>query len=258
MGRSSPSPALGKILAAVREEFDPEFDFVSPGPIPWSVPPAPLPELRVALITTAALHLKEDDRFRVSEERFGDTSFRLVPHGAWANELDLAAPYVDRRYVARDAEVALPMRALERLHRERRVGRPAPRHASFCGGIVRPLPGLAESAGQLERTFREDGVGAAVLLPTCSLCIQTVCLLGRELESRGFATVALTMIPELSGIVGAPRSLAVRFPLGAPCGDPGHRELHRAVLLEALEMLADCREAGEIRPSKQAWRRDAK
>jgi hypothetical protein len=94
-----------------------------------------------------------------------------------------------------------------------------------------------------------------VLLPTCSLCVQTMCLVARELEGRGFATAVVSLIPELSEIVGAPRTLNVVFPFGAPCGDPQHTELHRAVLMEALELLTEAQQAGEARDSRNAWRR---
>ena len=257
MNRPDDNSRLQRILDAIRGEYDPDYEFLSPGPLPWSPPLEDLSDLRVALVTTGGLHPRRDAPFLIDTEKFGDTSFRLVPHGTPPRGLDLRASSVDQRYAARDPEVALPMRALERLHREGRVGRPAPRHASFCGGIVRPLPGLAESAGRLAPLLREDGAGAAVLLPTCSLCVQSVSLLALELEAAGFRTVTVTMLPELTRLVGAPRSLSVRFPFGAPCGDPLNRDLHRGVLLEALELLAGCKEPGEIHASRFAWRRAA-
>ena len=68
-------------------------------------------------------------------------------------------------------------------------------------------------------------------------------------------TVSLTLIPELTRIVGAPRTLSVRFPFGAPAGDPGNAPMHRAVLLEALRLLLEAREPGTLRESILAWRR---
>lgn len=238
----------------VQEEWDPEFTFSSPGPVPWAAPPGSLTETRISLISTAGFHLAGAPPFRTLEVRFGDTSFREIPHGSDGGTLDLKAPYVDDKYLSQDLEVALPMKALEWLYQQKRVGPPAPRHFSFSGGIVHPYPGLAESAGQLEKILREDEVGAIVLLPTCSLCVQTVCIVARELEKRGFPTVAISLLPELSEIVGAPRTLTVRFPFGAPCGNPGHSELHRAVLLEAVWLLVEANGPGEIRASRHAWR----
>jgi hypothetical protein len=147
------------------------------------------------------------------------------------------------------------MTALDQLARDGVVGSAAPRHASFCGGIVRPLPGLAHSTAQLAPMLEADGVTAAVLLPTCSLCVQTVCVLARELEGRGLPTVTISLLPELSSILGAPRTLTVPFPFGAPCGDPGNRALQQDVLREALELLAQPLAPGAMIASRHPWRR---
>lgn len=258
MNESMPTfrtPLLRRIYAMLREEWDPEFSFFTAETIPWTAPPSSLRDTRVALISTGGLHLAGDEPFRTMEERMGDTGFRVIPHGTEAGTLALAAPYVHDTYLSRDLEVALPMQALERLHREGRIGPPAARHFSFVGGVVRPLPGLAESAERIAAILSADGTGAVVLLPTCSLCVQTVCVAARELEERGIPTVTVSLLPELSEIVGAPRTLTVHFPFGAPCGDPGNDALHRAVLREALELLVDADVPGTIRASRHAWRK---
>jgi D-proline reductase (dithiol) PrdB len=249
------SSLLDRIVAMLRAEVDPHYTFASLGPIPWTVPAAPLARMRVALISTAGLHLASDAPFRAATERLGDPSFRLVPQGTAPEQLERSAVYVDQKFVARDPEVALPMETLAQLAREGFIASAAARHATFCGGIVRPLPGLAESAAQLAPLLQADGVTAAVLLPTCSLCVQTVCVLARELEARGLPTVAISLIPELSAILGAPRTLAVHFPFGAPCGDPGNRSLQESVLREALGLLEQPLEPGAIVASRLAWRR---
>ena len=248
------TPLLNRVFEALREGWDSEFEFFTADTIPWADPPAPLAEARVALISSGGLHLKGDEPFRTMEDPMGDTSYRVIPHGTGSDGLALDAPYVDEKYVKHDLEVALPMRALDRLHEERRVGPPAANHFSFTGGIVHPLPGLAESAEKLAAILREDGTDAVLLLPTCSLCVQTVSVVARELESRGIPTVTVSLIPELSEIVGAPRTLTVHFPFGAPCGNPGNPELHRAVLSEMLDLLGGAKAPGEIRASGNAWR----
>jgi len=249
------TPLLRRIFKMIREEWDPEFTFASPGPIPWAASPRSLPDARIALISTAGLHLADDPPFRAHEVKLGDTSFRVIPHGTDAASLALDAPYVDDKYLVHDLEVALPMKALEKLHAEKHIGPPAARHFSFVGGVVRPYPGLADSAAQIGKILLQDRVGGVVLLPTCSLCVQTVCVVARELEKQGFPTVAVSLLPELSEIVGAPRTLTVHFPFGAPCGNPGHGKLHRSVLLEAVDMLVHAEKAGEMRASQHSWRK---
>ena len=247
-------PALVRIRERIRNEIDPGFEFRSPGPPPWCPASPGLRQAPVALITSAGLHLKGDTPFRALEDPLGDTTFRIIPDGTPSTHLDLTAPYVDQRIIPEDTEVALPMMALQALHRDGHSGPPAPRHASFCGGIVRPLPGLEQSAEQLAVLFREDGVASVILLPSCPLCVQTVCFLARGLERRGFPTVCVTLLAELSRIIGAPRSLSARFRFGAPCGDPGNAPLHRAVLREALELLQLAEGPGTLVESRFRWR----
>jgi len=241
------TPLLQRVLAFLHEERDPAFRLLRRERVPWTPLARPLESARVVLVTTGALHLRGDARFRALEEPYGDTSSRAVPHLAAPAELDLDAPYLDPKYVVRDPEVALPMRALEALVEAGEVGSAAPRHHAFCGGVLRPFPGLRDEVERILPMLRRDGVDAALLIPT-------VALLAGELEERGVPTVTLSLLPELSAIVGVPRTLAPRFPFGAPCGDPGNAALHRAVVREALGMLVDAR-PGEVRASRHAWRR---
>jgi D-proline reductase (dithiol) PrdB len=250
------TPLLGRIWRILREEVDPELDFVATRPIPWTEPHQYLAASRVALISTGGLHLKGEPPFEVLEQRLGDPSFRVVPHLTPADQLDLDAAYVDQKYTPADPEVALPMAALDELAFAGDIGEAAPRHLSFCGGLVRPLPGLVASADAALELLAEDAVDAALLIPTCSVCVQTMCLLACELEAGGVPTVCLSLIEELSRLSGAPRTLVVRFPFGAPCGDPSHRELHMAVIREALDLLRTATAPGTIEQSGLAWRRD--
>lgn len=249
------TPLLNRLRAHLRAGLDPHYEFLAFDSTPWTPPRAPVRELRVALVATADLHRRGDKPFESLETELGDLSYREIPHELPEAELALDAPYVDDKYIPRDPEVALPRRALDELMRAGEVGSAAPRHYSFAQGIVRPLPGLAERAETLAANLRGDGVDAVVLLPTCSLCVQAVAVLARELEARGFCTVCVTSLPELTTRVGAPRALATRFPFGAPAGDPGHRALHRAILGEALARIDAAREPGTIVESVRRWRR---
>ncbi|MCC7011659.1 MAG: hypothetical protein IT454_03770 [Planctomycetes bacterium] len=250
------TPLLNGLRQRLRAGLDPNFDFLAFDAVPWTTPRRPLCRARVALISTADLHRRGDVPFVSLETPWGDTSFRVIDHGLPEAELALDAPYVDDKYIPRDPEVALPRRALDELVRAGVVGSAAARHYSFAQGIVRPLPGLAVSAAQVCETLREDEVDAALLLPTCSLCVQTVAVLAREIETRGVATVVLTNTPELTERVGVPRAVATKFPFGAPIGDPGHRALHVALLRECLERIDAAREPRDIVESARRWRRD--
>lgn len=249
------TPLLNRLRAHLRAGLDPNYEFLAFDDVPWTTPRASVRELRVALLSTADLHRRGDAPFESLETPWGDTSFRVIAHGLAESELALDAPYVDEKYIPRDPEVALPRRALDQLVAAGEVGSAAARHYSFAQGIVRPYPGLAQSAERVAEHLRLDRVDAVVLLPTCSLCVQTVAVLARELEARGFATVALTTLPELTTRVGAPRALASRFPFGAPAGDPGHRALHVAMLREALSLIDAARAPRTLVETALRWRR---
>jgi hypothetical protein len=58
--------------------------------------------------------------------------------------------------------------------------------------------------------------------------------------------VSLSMIPEFTASVGAPRVAGIDFPFGRPLGLPGDRAGQRAVLDAALEVLPHARAPGTV------------
>jgi hypothetical protein len=75
-------------------------------------------------------------------------------------------------------------------------------------------------------------------------------------ERHGVRTVAVTFLEELTALVGTPRALSVRFPYGAPFGNPHNRWLQTRVLREALALLDEAREPNTIRTSSYRWRQN--
>lgn len=61
-------------------------------------------------------------------------------------------------------------------------------------------------------------------------------LVASVLESRGIATVTLSVLPEISQKVRAPRTLVVPFGLGAPVGPPLDPEAQQEVVSAALAL----------------------
>jgi D-proline reductase (dithiol) PrdB len=68
----------------------------------------------------------------------------------------------------------------------------------------------------------------------------------REIEAAGISTVSLSMIPEFTRSVGAPRIAAISYPMAHPLGAPGDREGQMAVLRATLGTLEGAREPGEV------------
>ncbi len=57
-----------------------------------------------------------------------------------------------------------------------------------------------------------------------------------ELERRGIATASITMLPEITRAVRAPRALAVPWKLGYPLGAPADADLQTRVLRRLIAL----------------------
>ncbi len=85
---------------------------------------------------------------------------------------------------------------------------------------------------------RADGADAAMLVPNCPVCHQTMSLAARYLEVNGIATVVTGCAKDIVEHCGVPRFLFSDFPLGNAAGRPGDRvsqELTLELALRAIE-----------------------
>ncbi len=67
--------------------------------------------------------------------------------------------------------------------------------------------------------------------------MQTVCLLAAAIEREGIATVAISLLREVTSELRPPRALFVPFPLGYPLGAPNDNALQRRIIDAALALL---------------------
>lgn len=129
---------------------------------PWASGPA-LSKRRVALISTAGLHRRDDRPFSPGA---GSNEYRIIPKETSAAELVMSHISVnfDRTGFRRDANLVFPIDRLRELESAGSIGSVADYHYSFMGA---PFPPTAfePSARQLAQLLRQDKVDAAVLLP---------------------------------------------------------------------------------------------
>ncbi len=136
------------------------------GPPPLTRLKKPLPECRVAVVTTAGLYLDGDVPFDVDDPK-GDSSFRDFPTDVSPEDLRIAHAHYTHRWWEQDPEVLLP---LDRLRELQTAGifTLAPRLFSFgFGGIltrdyIDPKTGTAHA---LARHLVNDEVDLALLVP---------------------------------------------------------------------------------------------
>jgi hypothetical protein len=140
------------------------------GPIPWTPMQKPLAESTVALVSTAGIALHGDVPFDQDGERrnpwWGDPSYRVVPHGTTEAEIELYHLHIETRFGKEDLDVVLPTHRLEELVSEGIVGRSARSHYSVMGYILRPQVLEEKTAPAIAARMKEEGVDAAVLVPT--------------------------------------------------------------------------------------------
>ena len=73
------------------------------------------------------------------------------------------------------------------------------------------------------------------------MCHQTVSLVARHLEAHGVPTVVLGSARDIVEQCGVPRFVFTDFPLGNPCGKPGDKDMQRAIVGMALDLLETAR-----------------
>ena len=138
----------------------PEFDTT-----PWVEGP-PLSQRRVAIISTAGLHLRDDRPFALGTGRAtvpGD--YRVIPRDTEANNLLMShiSTNYDRSGFQKDWNVVFPLDRLNELAQQGVIGSVADFHYSFMGATP---PQLMETAARtLAGLLKKDSVTGVLLIP---------------------------------------------------------------------------------------------
>ncbi|MEM7376707.1 MAG: serine/threonine-protein kinase [Pseudomonadota bacterium] len=93
-------------------------------------------------------------------------------------------------------------------------------------------------APKLVELCQADRVDAAVLVPNCPVCHQSVALAANALEAAGIATVVLGCALDIVEHVGVPRLLFSDLPLGNAGGPPHDTPSQDSIAMRSLELLA--------------------
>lgn len=134
----------------------PEFD--NPAFTPLN---KPLAESRVAIVTSAALHRSEDERFSQ-----GDTSYRPLDRADRNLVLGHWSPNFDRTGFQIDLNVVYPIDRLEELAAAGVIGDVAPRHYAFAGNQPDTVSELRLDTGPAcAADMKADGVDVVILTP---------------------------------------------------------------------------------------------
>ncbi|MBI1982664.1 MAG: hypothetical protein HYS61_00515 [Acidobacteria bacterium] len=126
----------------------------------------PLRESKLALITTAGLHLASQPPFDVSV-RGGDFSCREVSSDVDIRELKIAhrSTAFERAGARKDRNLVFPLDRCRELVERGELGALSHRHFSFMGAITSPGRLIGKTAPAVAGMLREDGVDAVFLVP---------------------------------------------------------------------------------------------
>lgn len=219
----------------------------------------PLRDARVTIVTTAAPFRPELGDQGPGAPYNGAAKFFHVYSGGTACDHDLRIAHIayDREHTsADDVGTYFPLAQLRAAAAAGRIGALAPR---FYGvPTTRSQRTTIEvDAPEVLRRCREDDVDAAVLVPNCPVCHQTVALTARHLEAHGIATVVLGCARDIVEWCGVPRFVFSDFPLGNGAGRP-HDPASQALTLElALRLLETASAPRTTLASPLRWSEDA-
>ena len=219
----------------------------------------PLNRSRVTIVTTAAPFDPARGDQGPGAKYNGGAKFYQVYDGDTSKTHDLRISHIayDRVHTsAGDSGTWFPLPQLLRLANERRIGEIAPRFFGAPTNRSHRVT-LETDAPEILARCRADNVDAAVLLPNCPVCHQTISLVARHLEANGIATVVMGCAKDIVEHAAVPRFLFSDFPLGNSAGRP-HDPNSQALTLElALRVLEAAPAAQTTVQSPLRWSADA-
>jgi D-proline reductase (dithiol) PrdB len=126
----------------------------------------PLPEARIALVSSAGLVLAGDEPFDM-RLRGGDPSYRIVPSEADPASLvdSHRSEAFDHAGMRDDPNLAFPLERMRELEAAGVIGSLAPRAVSVMGSITAPGRFVRETAPAIVELLRADRVDGALLVP---------------------------------------------------------------------------------------------
>lgn len=200
----------------------------------------PLAQARVALITTAAPYQRGRGDQGPGAPYNSAAKFFTVYSDDSATDPDLRISHVaiDRKHTtAEDIGTYFPLRALRAAAAAGRIGSVATRfHGLPTNRSHRTT--IEVDVPEVVRRCKADGADAALLVPNCPVCHQSVSLAARALEESGIATVVMGCAKDIVEYIGVPRLLFSDFPLGNGAGkpnDPGSQAFTLDLALRLLE-----------------------
>ncbi len=239
--------------------YDTPYRWAQFAHVPFQPLRTKLAESCVALVTTAAPFQPGKGDQGPGAPYNGGAKFHAVYSGDVDEAHDLRISHVayDRAHTtAADSATYFPLGQLKACAARGRVGRVARRfHGAPTRRSQRTTMGV--DAPEILARCWADKADAAVLVPNCPVCHQTLALVARHLEEGGIPTVIMGCAKDIVEHCGVPRLLFSDFPLGNGAGRPGDAASQAFTLDLALRLLEAAPAARTTVQSPLRWSDDA-
>lgn len=223
--------------------------------VPFTTLAKPLADCTVAVVTTAAPYQPERGDQGPGAPYNAAAKFYEVYAAASAETPDLRISHIaiDREHTtAEDMGSYFPLAALKDAARAGKIGRVADHFFGLPTNRSKRTTADVDGPALLALA-RENDVDAAVLVPNCPVCHQSVAIAARILERAGIATVIMGCAKDIVEHVGVPRFLFSDFPLGNAAGRPNDPASQTATLAMALSMLEAADRPRSTQQSHLKW-----
>jgi D-proline reductase (dithiol) PrdB len=150
----------------VAKKFADQFSPVQTEGVPWYPPKKPLAKSKVAIVTTAGVHHRDQPPFDMKDPE-GDPTFRMIDVSRPISDLMITHDYYDHSDADKDINIVFPIQRLKEFEKEGFIGEIAPTHYGFMGHIVgKHIRTLDNHSGpEVARRLKQDGMDTVLLIP---------------------------------------------------------------------------------------------
>ncbi len=208
--------------------------------VPFTPLEKSLAQSTIGIVTTAVPYRADKGEQGPGATYNGAAKFFSVYSESTATEPQLGISHIgyDRAHTtAKDQGSYFPLKALKALSETGKIKDIALRfHGLPTNRSQRTT--LEVDCAELVSRCQEDAIDAAILVPNCPVCHQSVSFAARALEAAGIATVIMGCARDIVEHVGVPRLLFNNFPLGNSAGlpDDWQRDYSNAAILSKQEI----------------------
>ncbi len=160
--------------------------------IPYTPRSRELNQTSFALVTTAGVHLKDQEPFNVD----GDNSWRVIPGDVRSEQLMVTHDHYDHHDADEDINVVFPIDRLRELAEEGIIAGVSDKHLGFMGYTQNFRDLYERAAPEMAKVILRSKADGVVLTAGCPLCHRVSAIIQREIDMVGIPTVLITVAPE--------------------------------------------------------------